>query len=72
MTVEQKREAIVKLFAKAMFYGNWKWETPTERTITMLMNEIGLYPFDNEDQMIQATQVEDELYDRAKIEVKTN
>lgn len=70
MTDEQKREAIVRLFAKAMFYGNWKWETPTERAITMLMAEIGLYPFDNEDEMIKATEVEEEIYERAKQEVQ--
>lgn len=39
MTKEEKFETVVKLFAKAMFH-NWKWETPNERVITMLMQEL--------------------------------
>ena len=52
MTREEKLETIVKLFAKAMFYGDWEWESPNERVITMLMQEVGMYPFKNEDDMI--------------------
>jgi len=71
MTREQKLEAIVKLFAKCMFYGNWKWETPNERVIEMLMKEIDLYPFPSEDAMIFSTKVDEELYKRAITEVPT-
>lgn len=69
MTREQKLETIVKLFAKAMFYGDWKWETPNERVIEMLMREVDLYPFPNEDAMIFSTKVDEELYKRALTEV---
>lgn len=71
MTREQKLETIVKLFAKTMFYGNWKWETPNERVIEMLMREVDLYPFPNEDAMIFSTKVDEELYKRALTEVPT-
>jgi len=69
MTREEKLETIVKLFAKSMFYGDWKWETPTERVITMLMQEVGMYPFKDEDDMISKTPVSDELYKKAIKEV---
>lgn len=65
MTREEKLEAIVKLFAKTMFYGDWKWETPNERVITMLMQEVDLYPFPNEDSMIFSTKVDENLYLKA-------
>ena len=71
MTREQKLETIVKLFAKSMFYGNWKWETPNERVIEMLMREVDLYPFPNEDAMIFSTKVDEELYKKAMTEVPT-
>lgn len=66
MTREEKNEAIVRLFASAMFYGNWKWETPNERVITMLMQDIGMLGFENEDDMIAKTEVNEELYKKAK------
>ena len=69
MTREEKLETIVKLFAKSMFYGDWKWETPNERVITMLMQEVGMYPFKDEDDMISKTPVNDELYKKAIKEV---
>jgi len=69
-TREQKLETIVKLFAKTMFYGDWKWETPNERVIEMLMREVELYPFPNEDAMIYSTKVDDNLYLEAKEKVK--
>lgn len=65
MTREQKLETIVKLFAKIMFYGDWKWETPNERVIEMLMKDVDLYPFPNEDAMIFSTKVDEELYKEA-------
>jgi len=55
MTREEKLETIVKLFAKGMFYGDWKWETPNERVIEMLMKEVGYFPFKDEDEMIHHT-----------------
>jgi len=69
MTREEKLETIVKLFAKSMFYGDWKWETPNERVITMLMQEVGMNPFKDEDDMISKTPVNDELYKKAVKEV---
>ncbi len=61
----KKMETIAKLFAKCMFYENWKIETPNERVIEMLMREVGLWPFQNEDDMIVKTQVDEELYKKA-------
>lgn len=72
MPDSQKLEAIAKILAKTMFYGNWKWETPNERVITMLMQEVGLYPFTNEDEMIAKTRVDDSLYSRAVSEIQPN
>jgi len=65
MTREQKNEVIVRLFAKAMFYGDWKWETPNERVITMLMQDIGMLGFKDEDDMIAKTKVKEKLYTKA-------
>lgn len=70
MTREQKLETIVKIFSKVMFYGNWKWETPNERVIEMLMRELDLYPFPNEDAMIFSTKVDENLYAEAVEKVK--
>jgi hypothetical protein len=71
MTREQKLETIVNLFAKSMFYGKWKWETPNERVITMLMQEVGMYPFKDEDEMISKTPVSEDLYQKAIKEIPT-
>jgi len=65
----KKLETIVKLFAKNMFYGDWEWETPNERVITMLMQEVGMYPFKDEDDLIRKTFVSDELYQKAIKEI---
>ena len=70
MTREEKLETIVKLFAKAMFYGDWKWETPNERVIEMLMREVGYYPFKDEDEMIHHTSVDENLYKESIKEIK--
>jgi hypothetical protein len=69
MTREEKLETIVKLFAKIMFYGEWKWETPNERVITMLMQEVGMYPFKDEDEMISKTPVSKDLYQKVIKEI---
>jgi len=71
MNREEKLETIVKLFAKAMFHGGWEWETPNERTIEMLMTEVGYYPFDDEDDMIAKTPVDEELYAQAREKIPT-
>jgi len=71
MERKEKLETIVKLFAKNMFYGDWEWETPNERVITMLMQEVGMYPFKNEDDMISKTPVSEELYQKAIKEIPT-
>lgn len=70
MTREEKLETIVKLFAKTMFYGDWKWETPNERVIEMLMREVGYYPFKDEDEMIHHTSVDENLYKESIKEIK--
>jgi hypothetical protein len=72
MTREEKLETIVKLFAKIMFYGEWKWETPNERVITMLMQEVGMYPFKDEDEMISKTSVSKDLYQKTINEITSN
>jgi hypothetical protein len=72
MTREEKLETIVKLFAKIMFYGEWQWETPNERVITMLMQEVGMYPFKDENEMISKTPVSEDLYQKAIKEITSN
>ena len=71
MNREEKMETIVKLFAKNMFYDDWKWETPNERVITMLMQEVCQYPFKDEDDMIAKTKVSEELYKQAIMQIPT-
>ena len=68
-TTNEKFEIIAKLFAKMMFYNDWQWENPNERVITMLMKDVGLYPFKNEDEMIAKTKVDEALYRKANIEI---
>jgi len=65
MSKNEKMEAIVKILAKQWFYGDWKAETRNERVQQMLMEELGLYPFKNEDTMIRKTQVDELLYEIA-------
>jgi len=64
-------EALAKLLAKSWFYGDWKWETPNERVMQMIMEDLGLYPFKDEDEMIQKTQIDVEFYKQAIKEVST-
>ena len=71
MTREEKLETIVRLFSKAMFYGDWKWETPNERVIEMLMMDVGYYPYNDEDDMIEKSHVGDELYREAVLLIPT-
>lgn len=72
MTRNQKLETIVKILAKNMYYGDWKWETPNERVITMLMQELELYPFSDEMDMMFRTQVDESLYKKSIENVKLN
>jgi hypothetical protein len=69
---EEKLETLAKLLAKSWFYGNWEWENPNERVMQMLMQDLGLYPFKNEDEMIQQTRVDEDLYKEAvdKVELR--
>jgi hypothetical protein len=60
-----KLETLAKLLAKSWFYGKWEWETPNERIMQMLMQELGYYPFKNEDEMIHHTRVDEDLYKKA-------
>lgn len=57
-----KLETLAKLLAKSWFYGNWEWETPNERIMQMLMQDLGYYPFKDEDEMIHHTRVDEDLY----------
>ena len=69
---KDKLETLAKLLAKSWFYGNWDWETPNERIMQMIMQDLGLYPFKSEDEMIQQTRVDDNLYKEAvdKVELR--
>lgn len=60
-----KLETLAKLLAKSWFYGDWEWENPNERIMQMLMQELGYYPFKNEDEMIYHTRVDEDLYKEA-------
>jgi len=68
---KDKLETLAKLLAKTWFYCDWKWESPNERVMQMLMQDLGLYPFKNEDEAIQQTQVDDELYREASRRIPT-
>ena len=50
---EEIYKVIVKLFTKSMYYGDWERETPNEMVIQFLMEKVGLWPFENEDEMIK-------------------
>jgi len=60
---------VCKVLAKCWHYGDWKWETPNERVMEMLMRQLELYPFKNEDEMIEGTKVAEELYELAMKEI---
>jgi hypothetical protein len=68
---KDKLEILARLLAKTWFYCDWKWESPNERVMQMLMQDLGLYPFKDEDEAIQQTQVDDELYREASRRVPT-
>jgi hypothetical protein len=67
----ERLDALARLLGKVWFYGDWKWETPNERTMQMLMQEFGYYPFKNEDEMIRGTKVDEDLYKQAIEQIKT-
>lgn len=60
-----KLETLAKLLSKSWYYGNWQWENPNERIMQMLMQDLGYYPFKSEDEMIQQTRVDEDLYKEA-------
>jgi hypothetical protein len=62
---KDKLETLAKCLAKSWFYGEWEWENPNERVMQMLMQDLGLYPFKDEDEMIQQTRVDEDLYKEA-------
>jgi len=68
---DDRLESLAKLLAKSWFYGNWKWESPNERAMQMIMQDLGLYPFKDEDEMIRKTQVDEEVYKQSIKEVST-
>lgn len=61
-----KLETIARVLAKVWYYGNFKAETPNERVLEMLMEDLGLYEFVREDDMIAATQIDENLYKQAR------
>lgn len=67
----EKMQYVVKILSKIMNSCGWVWETPNERVMQMLMEELGLYPFDDEDEMIKNTKVPEELYTLAIKKVPT-
>lgn len=69
MEKQEKLETIVKLLSKSMFYEYWKWETPNQRVIEMLMREVGYWDYEDEDDMIQKTFVDEELYQKSIKEI---
>ena len=72
---KDKLETLAKLLAKTWFYCDWKWESPNERVMQMLMQDLGLYPFKDEDEMIRQTKIDDgldkELYKEASRRIPT-
>ena len=67
---KEKLETLARLLAKSWYYGDWDWENPNERVMQMIMQDLGLYPFKSEDEMIQQTRVDDDLYKEAVDKVK--
>ena len=61
----ERLDVLARLLAKSWFYGKWEWETPNERIMQMIMQELGYYPFKNEDEMILGTKVDEDLYKEA-------
>jgi hypothetical protein len=61
----QRLKTLAKLLAKTWFYGEWEWENPNERIQQMIMQDLGYYPFKDEDEMIHKTRVDEELYREA-------
>ena len=57
----QRLETLAKLLAKTWFYGEWEWENPNERIQQMIMQDLGYYPFKDEDEMIRKTKVDSYL-----------
>lgn len=70
-THSERLDVLARLLAKSWFYGKWEWETPNERVMQMIMQELGYYPFKNEDEMIQGTKVNEDLYRQAIEQIKT-
>jgi hypothetical protein len=67
---KEKLETLARLLAKSWYYGDWDWENPNERVMQMIMQDLGLYPFKSEDEMIQQTRVDEDLYKEAVDKVK--
>lgn len=61
----EKLEILAKLLGKAWYHGDFKWESPNERVMQMLMQELGYYPFKDEDDMINKTKIDEWLYDKS-------
>lgn len=56
--------AAVEIMSKIMYYCDWKAETSAERTLTGIMNHLGYWPWDSEEQMIALTKDHKPLYDK--------
>ena len=62
---------VCKVLAKCWHYGDWVAETHNEMAMEVGMRSLGLYPFDDEDKMIEGTKIEKELYDLALKEINS-
>jgi len=58
----ERLDVLAKLLGKVWFYEDWEWQTPNERVMQMIMQELGYYPFKSEDEMIQRTRIDEDLY----------
>ncbi len=70
-TRSERLDVLARILGKVWFYGDWKWETPNERVMQMIMQDLGYYPFKNEDEMIRETEVDSNLYKQAIEQIKT-
>jgi len=61
-----KLHTLAKVLAKVWFYEDLEAQTPNERVLQMLMEDLGLFPFKDEDDMIAATKVDENLYKEAR------
>ena len=67
---ELMKDYAVKVMAKIMNGTDWRWESPNERVLEMLMRKLRLYPLEEIEEVIEKTNVPEELYEDAIKEIK--